>query len=114
MTDSHANIIWDIAHPQREMFVRNGEIPVLAVIAIHPMHSEMVAAARKAVCDALYILMGEPTNTLVVIEQEVIEMESGDAEILDSGSLLMSFLYERSDSKLIHLELKDQNRATLH
>ncbi len=109
-----ANIVFDLESPNRDMFTRFDEAPTLAIVAVHPMHSKTVKDAREKVLRALYVLMESPTEELVVMEQDVIEMESGSNLVLTAASLIMSFQYAEGESKLVHLELDNSNKATIH
>jgi hypothetical protein len=96
------------------MFMRDNEVPSLAIVATHPMYSASVSEARDNMMKALYTLMGEPEEGLILIEQEVIEMESGNDMELTAASLVMSLQYKVGQSKLISLELEDSTNSTIH
>lgn len=112
--DQETNVIFDLMHPNREMFTRNGEIPIFGIIATHPLYSKNVAIAREKVAKALYVLMGDPKDGVVLMEQEYIEMESGETIVLTADSLVLSLKYEKGIPKMLQLELNDSNKVTIH
>jgi hypothetical protein len=96
------------------MFTRGNEGPSVAVVATSLYYSENVGIARERIMEALAILMDEPEEGLILIEDEMIDMQSGNVKILGVHSILISLEYHKGESKLICLELNDTNKVTIH
>lgn len=108
------NIVFDLVNPNKDMFTRDGEVPNAAILAVHPNCSDTVGIACKKVLYALAEIMKEPEHNLMMMQQDAIEMESGDVMTLSEDSLVMSLMYDKGDAKLLHLELTDANSVTIH
>jgi hypothetical protein len=107
-------ITFDLINPDPKMFQQNGETPIFAIFASHPMYSQRVVETRETLLMCLHELMGYPDDKIVVMQQDEIEMESGETTRMTVDTLIISLQYEEATAKLITLELCDQGDVTLH
>lgn len=108
------DFIFDLVNPNMEMLTRNGDVPCFAIIATHTEFSPHVGVAQTRVMEALAKIMTAPEDNLLLMRQDRIEMESGEIMTLTEHSLVMSLQYDTHEAKLMHIELADTQKVTIH
>lgn len=106
------SLMYDFTSDKGGMLSRDGEDPEYAVIAIAPEHSEVVKTALDQLETALRKKL-EPKD-IVILEQDAIEMASGEIIELDDMSLFYSLTFPTANSRVYSLTLGAPSSATIH
>lgn len=112
MNDKQTNIILDFANPKKGMLQRDGEDPNSAVIAIKPTHSTLIADALEQLNSVLMEYM-HPL-AIELMEEEQIELWTGDIINLDKNSLFFSLTYPTAPARMYEIQVGSPKGATLH
>lgn len=104
--------VLDFINPRPNMFEREGENPISAVIAAIPTHSELVTAALEQLNVALMMHIA-PENILLMLEDQI-QLNSGKVIQLGEHSLFFSLVYPTAPGRIFEMELSAPAEATLH
>lgn len=109
---SNPQTVLDFINPTPDMFKREGENPISAVIAAIPTHSELVTTALEQLNRALMLHMA-PEKILLVLEDQI-QLNSGKIIQLGQNSLYFSLVYPTVPGRIFEMELSAPTGATLH
>lgn len=105
-------VILDFINPTPEMFQRDGENPISAIVATVPDHSELVVQALEQLHNALLLHMAPEDITILLEEQ--IQLHTGKVVELHEHSLIFGLNYPTAPGRIFELELSVRSDVTLH
>jgi len=112
MIDVPKSLHMDFTKPTHDMFLRDGEQPSAAIIAVSPTHTDLVTDVLRQLSEALMVHMAPEAMTLIL--EDEITFNNGRKLALVNNSVLFSLTYPTAPGRTFEMELGPPADTTVH